>query len=281
MKKISFIIILTSFMIPSFAVAEPNHGPVIKAFYAPFGAGAFNVPYDKTINGGTDASLTSDSGSSGNSLKTLSGYSLSCGYFYDRFQGDISYTGMETENLYVVNNSTPGHLYYSDASYWNVDVKGGYRFNDPGDTSYKWLYLGIRKMNLEIPYNNTESEAIGILGGFYGFSSFGLSGPFEFVMTYDIYAGTCRYNDNNLRTDVSIDINRKFAVDLGLSAGMGIQYEPWDLAAVIKISPFMSERIYKQEITGNNKGTAASLRGTLIGIEIIFSIPEYKNNIVK
>ncbi len=281
MKEIIFIILTILFMIPVYAAATPNHGPVIKAFYAPYGAGSYTVPFDKTINGGTDNSQKSDSGTSENHMKTLSGYSISGGYFYDWFQGDISYTNMETENLYVVKSSTPGHEYSANASYWNIDFKGGYRFNDPGDTSYKWLYLGIRKMNLKIPYNNTEADAVGLLGGFYGFSSFGLSGPFEFVLTYDIYAGTYRYNENHLSTDVNINVNRKYAADFGLSAGMGVQYEPWDLAAIIKVSPFTTQRIYKQELSGNKRSTAASLKGVVIGIEIVFLIPDYKNNIVK
>lgn len=281
MKKKSAVIILAVLMLSSKIFADANHGPVFKAFYAPYGAGSYMVPHDKTINGGDDGLTSGSSDLDENQFKTLKGYSISAGYFYDWFQGDISYTEIETRKQYVDKNSSPGDEYFSDASLWNADIRGGYRFSNPGDTSYKWLYLGMRKMNLDIPYNDTEVNSIGFLAGFYGFSSFGLSGPFEFVLTYDVYAGTYRYNQNHLSTDVNIDVNRKISVDFGLSAGMGVQYEPWDLAIIIKVSPFITENKYKSEYTGNNKETDAAMMGALIGIEIVFSIPDYKNNIIE
>ena len=64
-------------------------------------------------------------------------------------------------------------------------------------------------------------------------------------------------------------------------SGIGVQYEPWDLAVVFKVSPFIAYRKYEEEDTVQNRETEAALGGTLIGIEIIFSIPEYKNNIVE
>jgi len=282
MRKIITAIAFFALNIPAGISASPVHGPVIKAFYAPYGAGSYFVPHDKAINGGQDG-LTSGSAviDEDDSLKTLRGYSLSGGYFYDWIQGDISYTSVKSDNLCVAKSSTPGYEFEAEASLRNIDAKIGYRFSTPGDTSYKWLYLGIRHTQLDISYNNTEVDSTGILGGFYGFSSFGLSGPFEFVLTYDIYAGTYRYDNNHLNTDVDININRKVSVDFGLSAGMGVQYEPWDIAVVLKVSPFITWNKYKSEDNGNDRETGAALSGTMIGFEIIFSIPDYKHNFVE
>jgi len=281
MKKILKSILFMALILPAGLYASPNHGPIIKAFYAPYGGGTYIVPHDPAINGG-DNGLTSDSANNGDHLlKTLKGYSISCGYYYDWIQGDINYTGIKTEDQYVVKASTPEDEFDADASLRNIDARLGYRFSNPGDTSYKWLYLGLRQTELEIPYNDTKVDATGFLGGFYGFSSFGLSGPVEFVLTYDIYAGTYRYNQNHLNTDVDIKIYRKISVDLGMSAGMGVQYEPWDLAVVLKVSPFITWNRYKSDDTGDNRVTDASLMGTQIGIEIIFSIPDYRNNITE
>lgn len=282
MKKLLFVLILGASLIPEAVSAEPDHGPVFKGFYAPYGAGSYTVPYDKTINGGNSNSLTSGSlRDCDNSLKTLKGYSFSCGYYYDWFQCDICYTRIDTYNLIVENVSTPGYEHSSEADLWNADIRAGYRFSRPGDTSYKWLYAGVRRSELEISFNNTESEATGFMGGFYGFSSFGLSSPFEFVLTYDIYAVGYRYNWNKLHSDVYIDVSRKFAMDLGFSGGAGVQYEPWDLAVIFKVSPFIAYRKYEEENKVYNRSTRVSLRGTLIGIEVVFSIPDYKNNIVE
>lgn len=274
------IFILTQ--LQSGLTALPNHGPVIKAFYAPYGGGSYLVPHDPAINGGQEG-FTSGPAliDEDDSLKTLSGYSISGGYFYDWIQGEVSYAAIKTDGLCVAKASTTAEKIESDATLKNYGAKIGYRFSNPGDTSYKWLYLGIRHTQLNIPYNNTEVDSTGFLGGFYGFSSFGLSGPFEFVLTYDIYAGTYRYDNNHLSTDVDININRKFAVDFGLSAGMGIQYEPWDLAIVLKVSPFITWNKYKSQDTGNNRETEASLSGTMIGVEVIFSIPDYRHNVVE
>ncbi len=278
MKIILPLIIFITFFFSAALSAVSNHGPVIKASYSPFGYGIYQVPHDNAINGGESGYTSGSSNGDGFSLSTLNGYSFSCGYFYDWFQGDINYTSMKTADQYVEKASTSGSKLYADASFWSVDFKGGYRFSNQGDTSYKWLYLGIKKMNLEIPYNHTEADAIGFLAGFYGFSSFGISYPFEFVLTYEIYGGSYRYVNNNLNTDVNINIEKKTAFDLGLSAGVGMQYEPWDLAVILKVTPFISQKIYKGNDTGENKKTNAGLRGGLIGIEIIFTIPEYKNN---
>jgi len=277
MKKKLPVIIFLAILIPSDISAGPNHGPVIKTFFAPYGSGSFTVPYVKGNNCYTSDSSVRDS----DQFVSLRGYSVSCGYFYDWFQFDFSYTGMETENLYVVNDSTPGDEQYSDASLWNADIKGGYRFSNPGDTSYKWFYLGIRKMNMEIQYNRTKSDTLGFFAGFYGFLSAGFYNPVEVVFTYDIYAGTCRRDQNHLSTDLNIDVDRKYAVDLGLSAGIGLQYEPWDVAVILKVSSFVTEKKYCGMYQGNSAETMSALSGAVLGIEIVLSIPDYKNNIIE
>ena len=280
MKKTVFALIFAVYLLQASASAEANHGPVFRGFYAPYGAGSFTVPYDRSINGGTEGGLTSGSlRDNDNAFKTLKGYSLSCGYFYDWFQCDISYTSIETDNLIVEHASTPGNEYSADASLWNADIRAGYRFSTPGDTSYKLLYIGMRRSEIEISFNDTESEATGFMAGFYGFSSFGLSSPFEFVLTWDIYAVGYRYNWNKFHSDVNVDVRRKFAMDLGLTGGMGSQYEPGDLAVIFKVSPFLSYRKYREEDTTQNRETEVALGGTLIGFEVVFSIPEYKNNV--
>jgi hypothetical protein len=282
MKNPVLAFLFAAFLHPEIVVAAPNHGPVFKGFYAPYGAGSFIVPYDKTINGENDGSLATGSlRDCDNPYKSLRGYSLSCGYFYDWFQFDVSYARIDTYNLLVEKATAPGNEYSADADLWNADIRAGYRFSRPGDTSYKWFYLGVRRSELEISFNDTESTATGFMAGFYGFSSFGLSGPFEFVLTYDAYAVGYRYNWNRFHSDVYIDVSRKFAMDIGFSGGMGVQYEPWDLAVILKVSPFISYSKYEEEDKVYNRSTKTSLSGTLIGIEVIFSIPDYKNNIVE
>lgn len=282
MKKIIYALIPAAFLFPGALFAGPNHGPVFKGYYAPYGAGSYTVPYDRTINGGTDNSLTSGSESSDeNSFQSLSGYSISCGYFYDRLQGDISYTKIKSEHQYVENSSLPDDRDSADASLWNADIRAGYRFNNSGDTSYKWLYVGLRRMNLDISYNDTEAGGTGFMAGLYSFSSYGFSGPLEFVFTYDLYACGYRYSWNDLKTDVNFSFNRSVALDFGISAGVGVQYEPWDLAVIVKASPFISYRKYQEEDADNDRETEAALKGTLIGIEVVFSIPDYKNNILE
>jgi hypothetical protein len=101
------------------------------------------------------------------------------------------------------------------------------------------------------------------------------------VLTWDVCIAGYRYNWNRFHSDVYIDVSRKFAMDLGLSAGAGVQYEPWDLAVILKVSPFVSYRKYEEEDTAGSRSTKMSLGGTLIGIEVVFSIPDYKNNIVE
>jgi hypothetical protein len=279
MKKFLPIIIITCLLQIFHVSAEPNHGPVIKAFYAPYGAGSYRVPYDRTINGGYNNDLVSDSEETkDNQLKTLTGYSFSCGYFYDWLQADITYTAIETKDQYVKEVSTINSIHYADASMWNADFRIGYRFDDPGDTSYNWLYIGMRRSHFDISFNNTEVDATGFLAGFYGFHSYGLHLPVELVLTYDINLTFYRKNFNHLKTDVNIDPDRKRGVDLGLSAGIGLQYEPCDIAVILKISPFISDKYYKADNYGN---TSVTMSGTLIGIEVVFSIPEYKNNIVE
>ena len=278
MKKILLTAIITVFLPNVFTLATPNHGPVIKAFYAPYGAGSYKVPYDRTINGGYSDDNLSDSGDTKeNQLKTLEGYSFSCGYFYNWLQGDITYTAIKTKDQYVKEVSTVNSVHYTDASLWNADARIGYRFDKPGDTSYKWLYLGIRRSHFNISFNDTEVNATGYLAGFYGFHSYGLDWPVELVFTYEIQAAFFRHNFNHLKTDIDINENRKKGIDLGLSAGMGIQYEPWDIALIFKISPFISEKYYEADYPGDKKNTRTNMSGSLIGFEIIFSIPENKN----
>lgn len=280
MKKKSALAVISAFLISSGLSAGPNHGTVIKSFYAPYGTGLFKVPYDDSANGGKDFSSDS-SGNADDDFGYFSGYSVSCGYFYDWFQGDVSYTKVETSDLYVVNVSTRGNENYSDAVLWNADIRGGYRFGNPGDTSYRWLYLGLRRTGLAIDFNNTEVSSLGLIAGFYGFTGIGLSAPVEFVFTYDIYAGTSRRDQNRLRTDVNMAVNRRYAFDFGLSAGAGIQYEPWDLALVLKFSSFITQRNYKGTYNESAVESSAALIGTVIGLEIVFSIPEYKYNIAE
>lgn len=282
MNKILSAIIFTALMQISHVYADPNHGPMIKAFYAPYGAGSYRVPYDRTINGGYNEDLVSESeDTKDNQLKTLRGYSFSCGYFYDWFQSDITYTAIETKDQYVKEVSTVNSIHYDDASMWNADVKAGYRFDKPGDSSYQWLYLGIRRSHFDISFNDTEANATGFMAGFYGFHSIGLDWPVELVLVYDIHGVYYRSSFNNLKTDVSPDMTRKRGIDLGLSAGIGMQYEPWDVSVILKVSPFISDKNYKTGSGESQRDTSVTMSGTLIGIEVIFSIPENKNNIVE
>lgn len=281
MKKKLPVIFFLVFFITANLSAGPNHGPVIKTFLAPYGSGYYTVPHESAKNVG-DRSLTSDSSGGASSwYNSLRGYTVSCGYFYDWFQGDVSYTDMKTENRYVIKASTPENQYYSDAELRDADIRGGYRFNDPGDTSYTWLYIGIKKTNMAIPYKRTKVDALGFFAGLYGFSSAGFYSPFEIVLTYDVYAGTCRRDQNHLSSEVDIDLNHRYAVDLGLSAGIGVQYEPWDIAIILKVSSFITDKTYRGTYNGNSAKTSASLTGTVIGIEFVLSIPDYKNNIIE
>ncbi len=282
MKKTTFTIItatLTTLLSTATLFAAPDKGPVIKLLLVPSGIGVYNIPYDYSINGGTGSSLTSGSSYSGDAtLDTLSGYSVSCGYFYDCLQADLSFSRFATDNLYPGEAYTADDNKTVDVTAWDFDARAGYRFFDPGDTSYTWIYLGIRHSCIETSFNSTEADATGIIAGIYGFNSYGLSSPFEFVLTYEIYSAVFIQPWNSLDSDVRIDDRRKTAADLGFSLGLGCQYEPNGISVLLKASPFYSFRRYGKTDDGEERRTNVSMGGAYIGIEVIVSIPDYNNN---
>ena len=262
-------------LIPSLTEGTSRHGPLIKTFYAPWGFGGVDVPY-RNPNGDIE---TRGSGTNEDTrpLKAARGGRISIGYFYDCFQAEAGYfrTDLRHQEIEEWQNGTKtlipvkGELYY-------FDFRAGIRMNDPGDTSYSWLYLGAKRMVMDIDYNNTRAEGTGFLAGLYGFFSWGLNYSVEFVFNFDIYVGV--YSFNKIRSDVEVTPERKIPFTVGGSLGAGFQYEPQNITLLVKLMPEFNHIEYRDKTAQRTNRITAGVSEVLFGFEIIYEIPNYRHN---
>ncbi len=259
------------------AAEGPQHGPIFRLFYAPYGTGTLAVPYSYTAGSTTryerrDSSNENDK----KAHKTANGYRVSTGYYYDFLQCEAAFLDSNIKRQAIrertggVETETPlsGTVRYGE-------FRGGLRFSNPGDTSYHWLYAGVKRVVYRSDYNDTRATGLGYLLGYNGFLSWAQSSPIEFVFTYDIFFA------NYLKYDISSSVpdmpqwDKETRYNLGFSVGMGLQYEPYNISCVLKIMP---EAHYFTKTGGTGEIRVGAFE-TLMGIEIIYMIPNYKYNL--
>jgi hypothetical protein len=131
MKKTVFALIFAVYLLQASASAEVNHGPVFRGFFAPYGAGSFTVPYDRSINGGTEGGLLQvPCGITIMHLKLLKDIPYPAGIFMTG-SSVISVIQVLKQITSLLNTLNPGNEYSADASLWNADIRAGYRFSTP------------------------------------------------------------------------------------------------------------------------------------------------------
>ncbi|MCP4133926.1 MAG: hypothetical protein GY754_23350 [bacterium] len=251
------------------AAGNPQHGPIARLYYAPWGVGRYSAPY------GTAATAHTATIEGNSLLETATEFKVSLGYFYDFLQAEAGYTTASVANQTIAGDNNANNTISEKGSLNYFDIKAGWRFNDPGDSSYNWLYAGCKFLKFSTDTNNTEADATGFFAGLYGFHSWGMDWDLEFVLTYDLFAGIYTKGSSEISSTVTITDDLKTSFNPGLSFGIGLQYEPYNISGILKTA---AEWNYLRHISESNY-IGAGLLTITVGFEIVFMLPNYKYNL--
>lgn len=267
------IFILVLFLLifkTSIVMATEQYGPFAKVFYTPFGTSFTKLPYTEdqigSIAGRPDSAKTT---------QTVSGYSIAGGYFYNYLQGSIFYKSNNIKNQLISEPSQSGKTRISaDIDYYGC--KFGYRYSNPGDTSFQWLYFGLKSINLTSKLAGTELTGFGYIIGINSFNSFGLKQDYEFVINFDLNFGL--YKNAELSLDISSDNTKKNTFTSNFSIGVGIQFEPSNLTVLLKMENDYEYLKFKGNYNDSEYGYSIYTLATYVGVECIYQVPNYKYN---
>ncbi|MCP4132852.1 MAG: hypothetical protein GY754_17940 [bacterium] len=227
-------------------------------------------------SGPTDTVGTiSSSTTAGNTIFAFSGYKVTLGYYYGYLQGEISYAGLFIKNQEIEDTSSSSTVAATGDSGF-LDLKLGMRFSNPGDATYNFIYLGGRRMAFETDFNNTSAVCYGYFAGYHGFFSFYLDSDFEFVLSGEFYIGVYKMSDFSSDVNIGQDVNDSLI--LGGSIGVGVLYEPFNIAALIKAAPEFDNIGYERAYGGTEVNISAYTGGVYLGFELVYTLPSYKYN---
>lgn len=244
--------------------ADSQHGFIIDITYMPLGYGKLLIPY-----AGTSAGSITTEPAENSSLFSAGKYSLLLGFFYNIFQADLSYAKSGFLNQNIEDNIPEKGIISGDSRFYLA--RAGARFSIPGDSSYSWIYAGIKRMDFGSSFNDTHNTGTGYIAGFEGLYSYGMS-DVEFVIKCNIFAGTYRTAEYN--SDIQYErIKKIYSFTGGTDFGIGIQYEPRNLFILFKIASEIDQISYRAVISGSDIEFACSSMGNYAGIEVIYMIP--------
>lgn len=244
-----------------------DRGPTAAFSYSPLGSGYLNTP-GPDGRSGDSAKPKSDS-----RLTSASRLYLSGGYYYDFLQADLSYTRTKVDQQISDFSSDTDSMSGIDSS---LMLRGGYRFSIPGDTSYTWLFLGLKRYDFT-SIRGTDVTAYGWLAGYSGFYSIGLSSDYEFVIALDLYLGTYRFD--SFSSDNGYEHARKrYSVTAGGGIGAGVQYEPYNVTLLLKISADINRIAYEANYLGHARKFSVGTASGCLGLEVRYAIPNERYN---
>ena len=255
------------FILFSVPVSALDRGPFTAFSYSPSGTGYLYAPGPAGSSGDYTEPESSSVFSSASRLY------ISGGYYYNFLQGDLSYTRTSIKNQTTDLSNDKELKSGTDSS---VMLRAGYRFSIPGDTSYSWFFLGLKRYSYDA-FGGTEVSAYGWLAGYSGFYSFGLSSNLEFVFTVDTYLGTYRYDDfssDNGYTGAS----KRYSVTAGAGIGAGVQYEPYNITLLLKVSADINRIAYEADYNGSSEKFRAGSSSLCAGFEVRYVIPDESYN---
>ena len=254
-------------MLFSVSVSALDRGPFAAFSYSPSGTGYLYAPSPAGSSGDYTKPESSSVFSSASRLY------ISGGYYYDFLQGDLSYTRTS------IKNQTTGLSYDKELKSGtdsSVLLRAGYRFSIPGDTSYSWFFLGLKRYGYDA-FGGTAVTAYGWLAGYSGFYSFGLSSNIEFVIAVDTYLGTYRFDDFSSDSGYT-GVSKKYSVTAGAGIGAGVQYEPYNITLLFKISADTSRIAYDANYQGSSRKVMGGSSYVCAGFEIRYVIPDESYN---
>jgi hypothetical protein len=261
------IIFISSFIVAMMIVAGVSHaadrGPMFALSYAPYGVGGLSLTGN---NSGAKGDSTSPE--SGSGFSSVSRMSFNAGYYYEWMQADIAYTKNRITDQ-VSDYPTNGDLLSGTAEM--LTLRFGKRFSMPGDTSYSWLFAGVRRYGFDAP-RGLSMTAYGYLFGYSGFYSFGLAHDFEFVIALDASIGSYRFE--HISTDINYDsITKQYSILADGGVGVGVQYEPYRLSFLVRVFADYNNVSYKAGSSSRTKQFSAGEYSAGLGFEIRYVIP--------
>lgn len=269
MKAYHIILPMLIMIVSSGAVYPEDKGPFFSFSYSPLGAGFLYVPGPGS-RGGTDSTKPEN----GSFMTSASRLEADAGYFYRYLQADIGFvksSAVSQKSEYASNKD----LLDGDSSSYRI--RFGRRFSTPGDTSYTWLYAGLKRYRFESSYQNVDLVSYGYIAGYSGFYSFGLAYDAEFVIKLDAFAGSYRYDWFTSSTPLR-KVSRRYSISGGGGAGAGIQYEPYNISVLLKLSSDYDMFAFNSSSSGKTRKFQAGSHVHCIGFEIMYVLPDETYN---
>lgn len=264
-KKQLFPALIIWFFIlqPLFAA---DRGPIFTLSYAPAGYGTMDRPY-KDGGNGTEKFYPVD----GSTFTSALQFNTSIGYYYGFLQGDAGYSYSKVSSQRSNNDRTAVQDLQS-AENSSFRIRFGKRWSSPGDTTYNWIYLGLKRMELGSSETEMDVAAYGYLIGYRGFWSMGLNYDIEFVFTADIYLGSYRITDYSSNLSYS-ETSRRYSISTGGALGIGLQYEPYNITLLLKGICDYDSIGFSATYNNSARNFRCSSLNITMGFEIIYSIP--------
>jgi hypothetical protein len=268
-KLLNTFLMISAFLLSTGAVFAVDRGLFASLSYAPQGAGYMFLARRNGANG-TDSTKPY----SGYEYDSATRMNVGLGYYYDFLQADLSYTKTDISSQ-SSDFLAPDDLQSGEASAYSL--RFGKRFSTPGDTSYTWLYLGLKQYNFQSSAGSLDVTGYGYFVGYSGFYSFGLKYDMEFVLKGDAYFGSYRFE--KFSSNIGFDnVSKRYSFTGGAGIGAGVQYEPYNITFLIKLSSEMDYLVYDALYAGSKKKFAVGGHAHCIGIELMYVLPSDKYN---
>lgn len=252
------------------AKAAPSNGALFSYSYSPNGLGFMYVPY--LTKSGTDRSKPEKD----SYLYSAKKYSLSAGYYYGKIQGELDYSRSFVSEQ-ISRSADYDSTVSGKSSSWKL--RAGKRFSHPGDTSYSWIYLGLKRYSFSADDISAKMTNYGYLAGCRGFYSFGVDHDIEWVFTGDIYVCSYRYAEFSTSLPIS-DITKSYSFGGGAYIGSGIQYEPLRISFLVTAGSEIDIVSFRGKEDTRDRGFRSGGHIHTVGFQIIYEYSDPNGNAV-
>lgn len=275
---IKVLLCLGALVISPELFAKPQYGAGFSFSYFPgsLSFGGEMPVYEESDSEVGDAGTAQTLVEDGSELNSLSRWDVGASFFYDYLMARLSYTSIHGGSYLVDHDSFDTDDAFSvDTGFFNF--VGGVRFSPLGDTSYSFLYLGYRRMDLSSSYMGVSLWGNGTIIGVENFYSFPLVNQVEWVVYGDAHVGN--YFWTGMETETSGDVKEKTkSLSIGGTAGVGLQYLPLNITAMAVFACDVDQISQSVELSDGSADYGVRHGGLYYGFSVSYQYLNFKYN---
>ncbi|MDA3901351.1 MAG: hypothetical protein PF637_12640 [Spirochaetes bacterium] len=273
-RQVCFTLFLTIFMFlyTVSLAAEIERGVFAMGTYSPVGFSIMGrVPYNYEPKGSADTKPDPDA-----KISSLSDYSLGAGYFRGPLMADFQFysTSVEDQKIDFEEYFRNESIEYTLRTF---DIRSGLRLSDYGNPSFTYIHLGYRYLSYSSDYLKTELSGHGFTVGLTKFHTFFPRFDFEPALYFNAYLGN--YRITGFESDMSSgDYEREKSVTAGGTLGIGVHFEPYNLAVLAIVRGAIDQISHNVRIDDGWVDCGVRHTGFYAGIAVMYQRYNFKHN---